>query len=187
MAKIIITSLLLGIALAMDACAASMTNGMKEPKMNYKKIITIGLLFGIFQGLMPLIGYLLGSVILSKIEWIIPYVALVLLLLMGIKMIVETFKSNEDYSRIVTYKLLFIQAIATSIDALTVGFSIANYKLNEALITVLVIALITFVISICGVYIGKLFGNKLGKKAEIIGGIILILIGLEIFISGVFL
>lgn len=80
MAKIIITSLLLGIALAMDACAASMTNGMKEPKMNYKKIITIGLLFGIFQGLMPLIGYLLGSVILSKIEWIIPYVALVLLL-----------------------------------------------------------------------------------------------------------
>ena len=188
MVKVIIISIFLGIGLAMDAAAVSMANGMNEPCMKRKKIIQIASMFGLFQGLMPFIGYILGSLILSKIEWIIPWVALVLLSIIGSKMLIDGIKGHEEEceERVgLTFKVLLVQAVATSIDALSVGFTIADYTFIEALVAVLLIAAVTFVISYGAVYVGKKFGTKFGSKSEMVGGIILILIGLEIFISGI--
>lgn len=189
MERLIITSILLGFGLAMDASAVSMANGLKEPKMKFEKVIVIALMFGIFQGLMPLIGYFVGSAILSKIEWIIPWIALLLLTFVGGRMLIEGIKhkdEKEENACELTFKALIIQAIATSIDALSVGFTISNYNVNDALICTGLVALVTLLICIIAVYIGKKFGTKLGNKAEILGGIILIAIGIEIFITGVF-
>lgn len=189
MIPVIITSFFLGIGLAMDACAVSMANGLNEPKMKINKVLLIATMFAVFQALMPFIGYLVGSSFLTKIEWIIPWVALVLLGFIGLKMLIDGIKHKDDCCeecKKLTFKALIIQAIATSIDALSVGFTISNYNIFEAIVSVLVIALVTLPICIAGVYIGKKFGTKLGCKAEILGGIILITIGLEIFISGVF-
>lgn len=188
MANIIITSIFLGIGLAMDACAVSMANGLNEPKMKLNKILLIGLMFGLFQGIMPLTGYLVGASFLTKIEWIIPWLALILLVFIGGKMLIEGIKNKESNEEVkaLTFKVLFIQTIATSIDALSVGFTIADYKLIEAIICVTIVAVITFIISFFAVIIGKKFGNALGNKAEILGGVILIAIGIEIFVSGIF-
>lgn len=190
MIKIIITSFFLGIGLAMDACAVSMANGLKEPQMKLRKIILIAFMFGFFQALMPFIGYLVGSAFLTKISGIIPFVALILLGIVGGKMLLEGLNSKEEDEELnnkeLTFKVLIIQAIATSIDALSVGFTISDYKIIEALISVIIIAIVTFIICVGAVFIGKKFGTKLGKKAEILGGIILIAIGIEIFISGIF-
>lgn len=189
MTKIIITSIFLGIGLAMDACAVSMANGLKEPQMKLRKIILIAFMFGLFQALMPFIGYLVGSAFLTKIEWIIPFVALALLGIVGGKMLFEGLEKKEDdelKNKDLTFKVLIIQSVATSIDALSVGFTISDYKMIQAIICVIIIAIVTFIICVGAVFIGKKFGTKLGKKAEILGGIILIAIGLEIFISGIF-
>ena len=188
MINVIITSFFLGIGLAMDATAVSMANGMNEPCMKLKKITIVALMFGLFQGLMPFTGYLLGSMILRKIEWLIPWVALILLSFIGVKMLIEGIKNKEsvcEEKKKLTMKVLFIQAIATSIDALSVGFTISNYTFIEALVASLIIALVTFVICIFAVYIGKKFGTRFGNKAEILGGIILVLIGIEIFVTGI--
>ena len=190
MIQLVVTSLFLGVGLAMDACAVSMANGMNEPKMRLRKVILIAVLFGLFQGAMPTIGYLIGAVILGKIKWIIPWVALVLLGIIGGKLLYEGIRHKEDteesLAKTSTFTTLLVQAIATSIDALSVGFTIANYAVLEATIAVLIIAVVTSIICLCAVYIGKKFGTKLGNKAEILGGIILIFIGLEIFIQGIF-
>ncbi|MBR2891859.1 MAG: manganese efflux pump [Bacilli bacterium] len=188
MIDVIIISILLGVGLAMDACAVSMANGLNEPKMKISKVLLIAGCFGVFQGLMPFIGYLVGMNTLTKIEWIIPWVALALLSFIGLKMIIEGRKEEEteQEKKSLTFRLLIIQSIATSIDALTVGFTISNYLLKEAIACVLIIAFVTFIICILGIYIGKTFGTKLGNKAQILGGLILVLIGLEIFITGVF-
>ena len=187
MVKVIITSLFLGIGLAMDACAVSMANGLKESNMKIRKSLFIATMFGIFQGMMPLMGYLVGSQLLTKIEWIIPWVALGILGILGIKMIIDGVKGEEDSdSKELTIKIILIQAIATSIDALSVGFIISDYTLIEALVCTGMVAIITFIICFGAIFIGKKFGDKFGSKAVIIGGIILILIGLEIFISGMF-
>lgn len=190
MTQIIITSILLGCGLAMDACAVSMANGLKEPKMKINKIALIAFMFAFFQAAMPLIGYFVGSALLSKIEWIIPWVALVLLSFVGGKMLYEGIKhkdeAEEDDNKSLTFKALIIQAIATSIDALSVGFTISNYTILQAFICCAIVAVVTFIICVAAVFIGKKFGTKLGNKAEILGGIILIGIGLEIFITGVF-
>ena len=189
MTHIIITSILLGCGLAMDACAVSMANGLKEPKMKFNKIALIAFMFAFFQAAMPLIGYFVGSALLSKIEWIIPWVALVLLSFVGGKMLYEGIKhkdEEEDDNKTLTFKALIIQAIATSIDALSVGFTISNYTILQAFICCAIVAIVTFIICVAAVFIGKKFGTKLGNKAEILGGIILIGIGLEIFITGVF-
>lgn len=184
----IITALFLGIGLAMDVCAISLSNGLNEPKMSLKKNLFASFMFGFFQGLMPLIGYLFGTTIFDKIKWIIPYVALFILSFIGIKMLVEAFKNNPIQSNsLLSFKVLLIQGITTSLDAFSVGFAISDYSLIEAFITSLIIALITFAISIVAIYLGKLLGNKLGKKSQILGGIILIIIGIEIFISDLFL
>lgn len=190
MTKIIITSIFLGIGLAMDACAVSMANGLKEPQMKLRKIILIAFMFGLFQALMPFIGYLVGSAFLTKIEGIIPFVALALLGIVGGKMLFEGLEKKEEEDELknkdLTFKVLIIQSIATSIDALSVGFTISDYKMIQAIVCVIIIAIVTFIICVGAVFIGKKFGTKLGKKAEILGGIILIAIGLEIFISGIF-
>lgn len=190
MTKIIITSIFLGIGLAMDACAVSMANGLKEPQMKLRKIILIAFMFGLFQALMPFIGYLVGSAFLTKIEGIIPFVALFLLGIVGGKMLFEGLEKKEEEDELknkdLTFKVLIIQSIATSIDALSVGFTISDYKMIQAIVCVIIIAIVTFIICVGAVFIGKKFGTKLGKKAEILGGIILIAIGLEIFISGIF-
>ena len=186
MPRLIITSILLGIGLAMDACAVSMANGLKEPKMKVNKILFIAFMFGVFQGLMPLLGYIVGSNILNKIDWIIPWIALFLLGFIGGKMIYDGLheEDNKECCHTLTFKLLIIQAIATSIDALSVGVSISNYILLDAIICVSIITVVTFIICFIGVFIGKKFGDSLGNKAEILGGIILIAIGIEIYITG---
>ena len=183
-----IRSLLLGFALAMDACAVSMANGLNEPKMRWFRGLWIAFMFGLFQALMPLIGYLLGRAILSFIEPFIPWIALLFLVFIGGKMIYEGIDHKKDEQKEVkqlTFVSLIVQAIATSIDALSAGFTIANYTLNEALICVAIIMIVTLVVCFIAVQIGKKFGDKLGNKAEILGGIILIGIGLEIFITGI--
>lgn len=181
-------SILLGIALAMDACAVSMANGLNEPEISLKKIIGISAVFGLFQGAMPLLGYLVGHAFIDYIEKFIPWIALVLLLFLGIKAIVEAVKDKEEEEnqiKRITLKLVLVQAIATSIDALSVGLTISDYKLVEAIVTASIIALVTTGICLAAHYIGKKFGTKLGNKAEILGGIILIIIGLEIFLTGI--
>ena len=190
MIEIIITAILLGFALSMDACCVSMANGLNETGMKFKKVFLIAAMFGLFQGLMPLTGYLIGNAILTAISWIIPWVALVLLSFVGIKMLIDGIKSKEEdgccCKKVLTFKMLIVQAIATSIDALSVGFSISAYNLKEALVSVIIITLITFLICIPAVYIGKKFGTRLGCKSQILGGIILIAIGIEIFVSNIF-
>ncbi len=186
-ATLITTSIFLGIGLAMDACSVSMANGLNEPKMKLGKVLLISIMFGFFQAAMPLLGYFVGSAVLQYIEKFIPWIALGLLLFVGGKMIIDGIKGEEDEeAKALTFKVLIVQAIATSIDALSVGFTIADYTIIQALVCTLIIAVVTFGICVGGVYIGKKFGTKLGSKAVILGGIILICIGLEIFISGMF-
>ena len=189
MVEIVIRAFGLGVALAMDAFAVSMSNGLKENKMKVAKMIVIALTFAIFQAAMPMIGYLIGHAFINYISKLIPYIALALLGFLGIKMIIDSKKEkkeNEDYCELsITYKVLFVQAIATSIDALSSGLAFADYILIQALISVGIIAIVTFIICFIGIIIGKKFGTKLSNYADILGGIILIIIGLEIFIKGI--
>jgi len=185
--KFFLTSFILGIGLAMDACAVSMSNGLKESNLKLKKIIFISLMFGLFQGLMPLIGYLIGAQFISVIKNFIPWLALGILGFLGGKMIFNSFKNEQDEDdNKLTLKVIMVQTIATSIDALSVGLTIADYKLIEAIVAVSIVAAVTFCICVIGHYVGKKFGDWLGKKAEFIGGLILVGIGIEIFVSGMF-
>lgn len=180
-------SILYGMGLAADATAVSMANGMNEPKMRVSKAFIIAFMFGFFQALMPLIGYFIGHSLLEYIDKFIPWIALILLGFIGTKMIIDGVKPEENTEAVsLTARALFVQAIATSIDALSTGITIANYKISEALVWALIVMVVTMIMSFAAVFIGKKFGTKLGHKAEIIGGIILIGIGLNIFIQGVF-
>ena len=186
----VINSIFLGVGLAMDAFSVSLANGLNEPLMKKKKMCGIAGIFAVFQGLMPMLGWICVHTIVKyfeSFEGYIPWIALVLLLFIGGKMLIEGIKSkdeDEEKSK-VGFGALLIQGIATSIDALSVGFTIAEYDLPMALLCALIIALVTFVICIFGLFIGKKFGTKLSNKATIFGGIILIIIGLEIFITGI--
>ena len=187
--ELFIVSLLLGLGLAMDASAVSMANGFAEPKMKILKSVLIACMFGLFQGAMPLIGYAIGSTIIAYIEKFIPWIALVLLGFIGGKMLVEAIKEKDENQNLeekiqsLTFQSLIVQSIATSIDALSVGLTIADYNILEAIICSVIIAVVTFGCSFVSIFLGKKFGTKLGRKAEIIGGIILILIGIEVFIT----
>lgn len=188
--KFFITSFLLGVGLAMDACAVSMANAFSEPQMKKRKMFLVAGAFGLFQGIMPLIGYFVGHAVLSVISKFIPWIALGLLGFVGGKMIFEGVKpekqeEHKEEMKTLTIAALLVQAVATSIDALSVGFTIANYSIIMALVCVMVVAVVTFAISFVGIILGKKFGTKLGNKAELVGGIILVLIGLEIFITGI--
>jgi putative Mn2+ efflux pump MntP len=182
-----VTSLIaLGIALAMDAACVSMVNGMVDKRIKVKKSIYIAFLFGFFQGGMALIGYLSGNLFVDMISGIDHWIALILLVIIGSKMIYESArKSNKDeLSCFISNKKLFVQALATSIDALAAGISIAALAVNMTN-AVIIIFTTTFSISFLSIYIGKRFGVLLNKKAELLGGLILIIIGLEIFITHV--
>lgn len=194
----ILTAIGLGAGLAMDACAVSMSNGLTEPKMKLGKIFTIAGFFGVFQIIMPIFGYLAVTVLSATLGenftrifgYLVPWIALTLLLILGIKMIVEGIKEgkdsnkeNEESVKKLTIGGLFVQAIATSIDALSVGVIYGNVVPLEAYTTFLIIGIVTFGISVAAVFIGKKFGTIFSNKATIAGGIILCAIGLEIFFS----
>lgn len=192
--KLILNSILLGVGLAMDACAVSMANGLNDPNMKVRKVVLVALIFAFFQALMPMIGWICVRTVaqqFDKFTVAIPYIALALLGFIGGKMIYEGVTHKENSSEQQSHKnltavVLLTQAVATSIDALSVGFTVSSYDVWQALTSVAIIALVTFAICVGGVYVGKKFGTKLGNKAEIFGGTILIGIGLEIFITGVF-
>ncbi len=188
--EFVVTSIMLGVGLAMDAFSVSMANGLNEPKIKKTKLIGIATTFAVFQAVMPMTGWLCVHTIAEKFEAFqkfIPWIALILLGYIGIKMIRESSEECEcgECTKL-TFAALMIQGIATSIDALSVGFTISYYGFVMALVCSCIIALVTFFICVSGVIIGKKFGTKLAGKASILGGVILIIIGLKIFIDGVF-
>ena len=186
----IFNSIMLGIGLAMDAFSVSVANGLAEPGMRKRRMCAIAGVFAGFQALMPMTGWICVHTIVlyfKAFEKAIPYIALILLAFIGIKMIIEGVRGgNDDEISKIGKSTLLIQGVATSIDALSVGFAIADYDLTMALICAAIIATVTFIICMLGLVIGRRFGTKLSGKAEIIGGIILVLIGLEIFFTGIF-
>lgn len=184
----IFNSALLGVGLAMDAFSVSLANGLNEPCMKKPKMLGVAGIFALFQALMPMIGWICVHTILQyfkAFEKLIPWIALVLLGFIGGKMLIEGIKNKADCEEKPGVGLwaLLMQGVATSIDALSVGFTIAEYDLLMALLASLIIAVVTFVICFAGIYIGKHAGTKLAGSAGIFGGIILIFIGIEIFIT----
>ena len=185
-------NILLGVGLAMDAFSVSLANGLNEPKMKTAKITSIAGVFALFQAAMPLIGWICVHTIVQYFSWfekLIPWIALILLCYIGGKMLYDSVKQKEGEEaqlKSVGLTALLVQGVATSIDALSVGFTIADYTLSLALLAVLIIAVVTFFICFAGVIIGRKFGTKLSGKAGILGGVILIFIGLEIFITSWF-
>lgn len=183
-------SVLLGVGLAIDAFSVSLANGLGEPDMKKKRMCTIAGVFGFFQALMPLAGWLCVHTILRyfrEFERFIPWIALGLLLFLGGRMLADGLGKESDAQVEVRVgaMALFIQGIATSIDALSVGFTIASYGFWMALVCALIIAVVTFFLSLSGLSLGKKVGTRLTNKASVLGGVILILIGLEIFFTGV--
>lgn len=189
--SLVINSILLGVGLAMDAFSVSMANGLNEPAMKKRKMCAIAGTFGFFQALMPMIGWVCIHTIVQyfqSFEKLIPWIALILLGYIGGKMLYEGIKNNggEEEKPGVGVIALLVQGIATSIDALSVGFTIADYNLSEALIASLIIATVTFIICMAGLFIGRKAGTRLAGKASILGGAILLFIGIEIFITNMF-
>jgi putative Mn2+ efflux pump MntP len=188
--KFFINSLLLGAGLAMDAFTVSLANGLNEPKMRRLKQAGIAAVFAGFQTLMPLIGWVCVHTIVEHFrafEKLIPWIALLLLCWIGGKMVFESRCKKEQDAETKSTALgigtLAVQGIATSIDALSVGFTIADYTAPLALIAALIIGAVTFVICYAGLKIGRKAGMKLAGKATLFGGLLLIGIGLEIFLS----
>ena len=184
-------SVLLGVGLAMDAFSVSLANGLGEPDMRRGRMCSIAGVFASFQALMPMIGWVCVHTIVEyfkSFESWIPWIALALLGFIGGKMLLEGLRPSEgeEEKRSVGLTALLVQGVATSIDALSVGFTIAEYGLLMALVCALIIAAVTFAICMGGLAIGKKAGTKLSGKAAVLGGVILIAIGLEIFITGVF-
>ena len=187
----VFTAMLLGVALAMDAFSVSLAGGLNEPKMKRQRMCLIAGVFAGFQALMPILGWVFVHTIVSifrSFEKFIPWLALILLLYLGGKMIAEGIaRKEEDEIPAATIRLLLLQGIATSIDALSVGFTaFEEYDFSAAAVAALIIAAVTFAICIAGLFIGRKLGTAIGGKASILGGIILIIIGLRIFINGVF-
>ena len=185
----VLKNLLLGVGLAMDAFSVSLANGLNEPGMKKGRMCKIAGVFAGFQAFMPMTGWICVHTILQlfkAFEGMIPWIALVLLGFIGGKMLWDGLHENgEEEKPAVGAMALFVQGIATSIDALSVGFTIAEYNVIMAGVSALIIAVVTFVMCFCGILIGKKFGTKLAGKATILGGVILIAIGIEIFITGI--
>ena len=183
-------SALLGVGLAMDAFTASLANGMNEPCMRKNRMIAMAGVFAFFQAAMPMIGWFCIHTVVqyfSAFEKFIPWIALALLSYIGIKMIMDKPDCEETGTCVAcSLSTILLQGVATSIDALSVGFTIEQYNFPEALLVSLIIAFVTFFICFAGVAIGKKAGTKLAGKANLFGGIILIFIGLEIFITNIF-
>ncbi len=183
-------SALLGVGLAMDAFSVSLANGLNDPKMTKGRMCGMAGVFAFFQALMPMTGWICVHTVVqyfTAFEKFIPWIALLLLGFIGGKMLVEGFKAKGEECTTEAPKVglasLLVQGVATSIDALSVGFTISDYNLKMAIICALVIAAVTFVICVGGILIGRNFGTRLAGKAGIFGGTILVFIGLEIFIT----
>ena len=193
-----VNSVLLGVGLAMDAFSVSIANALSESQMKKSRMCFIAGVYAFFQFAMPMIGWICVHTIVeyfSKFEVLIPWIALALLLWIGGKMIWEAVHGGEECDETgeleisaarLTFATLMIQGVATSIDALSVGFTIADYGLLMALVASLIIAGVTFAICMTGLLIGKKAGDKLGAKATLAGGLILVGIGIEIFVKGIF-
>ena len=188
--KFFFNSALFGVGLAMDAFSVSLANGLNEPKMKKNRMCKIAGVFAFFQFLMPMIGWVCVHTVVQyfqAFERFIPWIALFLLLYIGGSMLLEGIKGGEEEEEhYVGKRALLMQGIATSIDALSVGFTIADYGFMMAFVCSVIIAVVTFFICYGGLEIGKKVGTKLSNKAAILGGAILIFIGIEIFVTGVF-
>jgi putative Mn2+ efflux pump MntP len=199
--ELLITSVLLGVGLAMDAFSVSIANGLADSGMKKGRMFSIAGTFAGFQFLMPMLGWFLVTEAARLFKWfspLIPWIALVLLLMIGGSMLKDGIEENRDdkgkeekaaVAQTAT-KLgigaLMMQGVATSIDALSVGFTISDYDFKMALASALIIGIVTFAICVAGLRIGRRLGTVLAGKASILGGIILIAIGLEIWVKGVF-
>ena len=186
-----VNSALLGVGLAMDAFSVSLANGLNEPKMKKRRMGLIAGVFAAFQAFMPFAGWVCVHTVLQYFqvfEKFIPWIALILLCYIGGNMLKDGIQNNEEEVETAKlgFKALMVQGVATSIDALSVGFTIAEYGLLMAVVAALIIGVLTFFICFFGLALGKKFGTVFSNKATILGGVILILIGLEIFITGVF-
>ena len=184
-------SALLGVGLAMDAFSVSLANGMNEKKMKKSRMAYIAGVYAFFQFLMPMVGWICVHTIVQlfgQFQKCIPWISLILLLYIGGSMIWESVKGEEEIEEVkkLSFAVLMLQGIATSIDALSVGFTIADYGFIMALVCSIIIAVVTFVICETGLYLGKTLGTKLAGKADVLGGVILTGIGIEIFVKGVF-
>lgn len=184
-------SAMLGVGLAMDAFSISLANGLNEPCMKKGRMSAMAGVFSFFQFIMPMIGWICVSTVakyFTAFEKCIPWIALVLLCYIGGKMLYDGITQKEESvcGKQIGPGVLMMQGVATSIDALSVGFTIAEYNFWMALTSCLVIAFVTFFICSFGLFIGKKFGTKLAGKASILGGAILIFIGIEIFLTGIF-
>lgn len=186
-----LNSALLGVGLAMDAFSVSLANGLNEPAMPPRRMCAVAGVYAGFQFAMPVIGWLCVRTVahlFTAFQRLIPWIALVLLLYIGGKMLLDGLKgSGEEEASAAPLGAgsLLVQGVATSIDALSVGFTISEYGVSMALTAALIIAAVTFGICMGGLAIGKRFGTKLAGKASILGGLILIAIGLEIFLKGI--
>lgn len=186
----ILNSALLGVGLAMDAFSVSLANGLNEPKMTKGKMCGIAGVFAGFQFAMPLIGWICVHTIVQcfkAFENFIPWIALLLLGFIGGKMLIEGIrnKSSDNEDTGLGLGALLVQGVATSIDALSVGFTISEYGWLMAFAASLIIAAVTFIICMAGLRLGKKFGTRLSNKAQILGGVILLVIGIEIFVKGI--
>lgn len=184
-------SALLGVGLAMDAFSVSLANGMNEKKMKKSRMAYIAGVYAFFQFLMPMVGWICVHTIVqlfAQFQKCIPWIALILLLYIGGSMIWESVKGEEEIEEVkkLSFAVLMLQGIATSIDALSVGFTIADYGFVMALVCSIIIAVVTYAICETGLYLGKTLGTKLAGKADVLGGVILTGIGIEIFVKGVF-
>ena len=202
-AELIITSILLGAGLAMDAFSVSLADGLGERELNPARALTIAGTFAVFQFAMPVAGWLLVHTAAERFtafQACVPWIALILLLYIGGKMLIEgimesrgSADNGEDKaseSKAGTARLsagdLLVQGVATSIDALSVGFTIAAYSAAEAVMSSVIIGVVTLVICMAGLYLGRSIGTRLSGKASILGGVILIAIGIEIWARGLF-
>ena len=200
MIQFVLNSTLLGLGLAMDTFSVSVANGIFEPDMKKGRMTAMAGTYAFAQFLMPLIGWVLVTTvaeIFSAFKMLIPWIALILLLFIGGKMIVEGIRDKmnskkdseeekkQDIKKL-TWGSIIVQAVATSIDALSVGFTIADYSFLRAFAASLIIGFVTLVICLIGLIFGKKIGSKLMSTATIIGGVILVAIGIEIFVKGVF-
>lgn len=179
----IIEIIMTSFGLAMDAFATSICKGLSMRHINLKKCLVVGLYFGIFQGLMPLLGYILGNTFGNFIVMIDHWIIFILLSIIGFNMLHSAFTNNTELeNEDINLKNMLPLALATSIDALAVGITFSFLKVDIVL-AVLLISIITFILSFIGVLVGNEFGNKYEKKAQILGGIILIIIGIKILLE----
>lgn len=182
-----VNSALLGVGLAMDAFSVSLANGLHEPGMKQGRMARIAGVFAGFQAAMPLLGWLCVRTVLewfNAFEQFIPWIALLLLGYIGGKMLLDGIRGGEEAEApALGMKALLVQGVATSIDALSVGFTISEYGLLMALVCAAIIAAVTFIICMAGLQLGKTFGTRLAGKASVLGGVILIGIGIEIFLT----